>query len=242
MADNKFKRALDYAFNQEMNEMPPQYELESRYSFSENFENRMEKLISEMKKKYFNILGLSVSRYAVCFVLMALVAIIVIILRYKNIVNYSDARFIFAISELLLLGIFGINTGKTSHNMTRTLRTGFADYEETEGNADELEFSIPVPPENYEKTSEYRTTTDHTVEYTDTLGRVINYIRIDIRSGTLPKIETPDKVTALKVDQWEAIWFVKDGLTNLIWADKKYRYQLTGNCSIEKLIKMAESI
>ncbi len=241
MADSKFKRALDYSFNREMNEIPSRQELESRYSFSESFENRMEKLINEMKKKYFNIFGLPVSRYAVCFVLMALVAIVVIILRYKNLVSYSDARFIFTISELLLLAIFGINTRKISYNMTRTLQTGFVDYEEAEDTADELEFPIPEPPESYEKTSEYRTT-NHTVEYKDTVGRVINYIRIDIRSGMLPKIETPDKVNAIKVGQREAVWFIKDGLTSLIWADKKYRYQLTGSCNIEKLIKMAESI
>lgn len=242
MADNKFKHALEYAFNQEINEMPSRYELESRYSFSENFEIKMEKLIKEMKKKYFNLFGLSVSRYNVCFVLMALAALIVFILKYKNIVSYSDARFILAITELLLLAIFGINIKKGDYTMPQTLQTGFADYEKDESTADELEFPIPVPPENYEKTNEYRTTTNHTVEYTDTMGRVINYTRIDIHSGILPKIETSDKVTALKVGQWEAIWFIKDNLTNLVWADNRYRYQLTGSCSIENLIKMAESI
>ena len=49
MADSKFRRALNYSFQQEMNEIPSQYELERKYVFSQDFEEKMKKTVQENK-------------------------------------------------------------------------------------------------------------------------------------------------------------------------------------------------
>ena len=241
MADSKLKRAVDYAFKHSIADMPSQWELENRYSFSARFEEKMAQLIKSVNKKYFTLFGFTFPRYTIGLLFTVAAGVTVGVMRYRDIIDYNQSRLIFAMAELILITVFGISAKKISYNMTRTLQTGFADYEEAE-QEDDLEFNAPLPPENYEKTSEYRTTSSHTMEFTDAAGRIIYYNRIDIRTGVLNKIDSPDNINTTKIGEWHAIWFEKDGLTNLVWADDKYRYQLKGNCSIDKLTQMAESL
>ncbi|MBR4036887.1 MAG: hypothetical protein IKJ05_09225, partial [Oscillospiraceae bacterium] len=205
MADSKLKRALIYAFNQNIDDMPPIQELEHRYSFSERFEEKMELLIHSVNKKYYCIFGFTFPKYILGLIFTMAVAISIAMLKYRDIIDYSQARFLFAVAELILLTVFGISTKKISYNMTRTLQTGFKDYDETE-QEDDLKFPVPVPPENYTKTNEYRTSSSHNMEFTDTIGRIIYYNRIDIRTGVLNKIDSPDEVKTIRVGQWHAVW------------------------------------
>lgn len=241
MAENKLKRAFEYAFMLEMDEIPAPQELETIYSFSDEFESKMAKLTEKVKKQYFTVLGFPFSKYAIGISLMFLSALAVFLLKYKNIIDRSTSRLIFTAVEFFILSVFGVSLRRVNHDMTRTARTGFTEYEEPAA-AEELEFPLPVPPEDYRKTNEYRTTTTHTAEYTDVAGRKISYSRIDIRTGVLTKIDTPSSLNTTRVGQLEAVWFIKDGQTNLIWADKRYRYQLTGMCDIKTLTEMAQTI
>lgn len=241
MADSKFKRALNYSFQQEMDEIPPQYELEKKYVFSQDFEEKMKKLIKSVNKKYVYAFGLVLPRYAIGILMIVIAGSVVLMLRSRNILDRSTARLVFSIAELLVLLMFGVSLKSAGSKMTTSIQTGFSDTDE-ETHATELEFNIPVSPVNYSKSNEYRTTTLHTVEYKDAVGRVIYYERIPINGGVLTKIDTPDNINSCKVHQWEAIWFEKNSQTHLVWADSLYRYILKGDCETGTLIKMAESL
>ncbi len=241
MADSKFRQALDYSFRQEMDEIPPQYELERKYIFSVDFEEKMKKLINSVNQKYVYAFGLVLPRYAIGILLIIITGIAVLTMRSRNILDRSTARLVFSVAELLIVLVFGVSLKSTGTKMATTLQTGFSDSEQ-DTSAPELEFIIPVSPLSYSKSNEYRTTTLHTVEYKDAVGRVIYYERIPINGGVLTKIDTPEQVNSCKVHQWEAIWFEKDSWTNLVWADTFYRYTLKGVCDVDMLMKMAESL
>lgn len=242
MADSKFRRALNYSFLQEIDEAPSQYELERKYVFSQDFEEKMKKLIKDVNRKYFVVAGFVLPKYTIGVVVMIAVAVAVLTMRYKNIIDRSTARFIFSLSEITILAIFGVSTRQVGHNMTRTMQTGFTDFEDEAQQQYELEFPVPVSPLNYSKSGEYRTTTLHTIQYKDIAGRLIDYERVNISDGVLTKIDTPEQINSCKVHHCEAIWFEKGNEIILVWADDFYRYILKGVCDIDVLIKMAESI
>lgn len=241
MADSKFKRALNYSFQQEMDEIPPQYELERKYVFSHEFEEKMKKLIKDVNKKYVYAFGLVLPRYTVGILLLVIAMAAILAMRSKNILDRSTARLFFSVAELIIVLIFGVSIKSAGTELTKTPQSAFSGSEE-DNTAPELEFEIPVSPLSYSKSNEYRTTTLHTVEYKDAVGRIIYYERISINGGFLPKIDTPENINSCRVHRWEAIWFEKDGQTNLVWADSFYRYTLKGMCNIDMLMEMAESL
>ena len=241
MADSKFKRALNYSFQQEMDEIPPQYELERKYVFSHEFEEKMRKLIKDVNKKYVYAFGLVLPRYTVGVLLLIIAMAAVLAMRNRNMLDRPTARLLFSVAELIIVLIFGVSIKSAGTELTRTPQSAFSGSEE-DNTAPELEFEIPVSPLSYSKSNEYRTTTLHTVEYRDAVGRVIYYERISINGGLLTKIDTPEHINSCRVHRWEAIWFEKDGQTNLVWADSFYRYTLKGMCNIDMLMEMAESL
>lgn len=243
MGKNKLKTALETVYMQEMGSIPSDIILEKEYSFSAAFKARMEDIIKQVNRDYITVFGIAAPRTSVVLFLAAFILLPVGWLYYKGMIDRSAARLSVAVAEFFLLAAFGTNMRKETRNFTRGYKTAFTDSDDDGETPPELEFSIPAAPEGYTKTEEYRTTVNHMVEYKDILGRTINFNRIDIHHGVLTKIDTAGSVTTkMDIKGAEAVCFVKDGLTNLVWADKNYRYHLKGDCTAEMLKEMAESI
>lgn len=243
MKNSKLKSALKEVYIQEINSFPPEYELAKQYSFSAAFKVKVEELAQRTNRQYITLLGWAVPRTVLVLILAAVIVIPVGWLYYTGIVNLSTARLIFGMSEIALLYAFGTNVRNASRSFTRSYKTAFTDGSQEEEQPPPLDFALPVPPDGYVKTNEYRSTVSHTAEFTDSLGRKINYSRININQGVLTKIDTAGiQLTKLEINGNEAAVFVKDGATNLVWADRYYRYHITGTCSPDKLIKMAETL
>ncbi len=243
MKKSKLKSALQMVYMQEADSYPSECELEKQYSFSVAFKIKMEELAEQTNKQYITLLGRAIPRTTLVLVLAATIIIPVGRLYCTGAVHRSTARLIFGVAEIILLCAFGTNVRNTSRSFTRSYKTAFTDSDEEDELPQQLDFALPVPPVGYEKTSEYRTTVTHTAEYTDSLGRTISYSRIDIKQGMLTKIDTAGvQLTQLEIKGTEAVYFIKDGMTNIVWADRHYRYHIKGSCSPDKLIKMAETI
>ena len=242
MKNNLLKSALETVYMQEMDSIPPQQILESEYSFSAAFKAKMEDMIKQANRDYITVFGIAAPRNRLVLALAALILLPVGWLYYKGIIDRSAARLSVAVAEFFLLAAFGTNMRRETRRFTGGYSTAFADGEENP-QGQELEFSLPVPPEGYTKTNEYRTTVSHMIEYKDALGRIILYTRVNIEQGVLTRIDTDNAdVSRISINGNDAALFVKDGQTNLVWADKFYRYHLKGSCTKEMLTEMADSI
>ncbi len=257
MSENKLKKALNYVINQEINQYPDDSTLAQKYSFSQHFESGIDSLIKWVKDKYIIIGGKAISRNIAAVLLSCIALCFFLFLYISDTISLSTTRLLFSVFELFLLFIFGSNLRGSARYMTGSYKTAFIDTDEEKsydgllfdlqypltGPVKDMEYIIPKPPVQYKKTKEYRTVTEHTVEFSDGLGRTINYACYEIYAGVLNRIKPENaQINKITINNMEGTSFTKNGIVHIVWADKHYLYHLYGNCKQQLLIDMAENM
>lgn len=256
MYKNKLKTALQQAVMMEMESLPDESILAGKYSFSTNFQRRIDRLIKETDDKYITVFDRSIDKKRIVYAILATGLLFTAVFYRNGALNYRQIRYVIIIMEMILLGMFGTTVKKISTDITRSYKTAFVDGEENEDEELDLpvmwpvtrpvhtmKYLLPQVPAGYVKKQEYRDVTSHTAEFSDGLGRKISYSRYELYNGVLKRIKSKDApLTKLTVNGCNAVSFVLEGQANLVWVDKHYLYHLCGDCKTELLTEMAESM
>lgn len=199
--------------------LPTEQELE-HITFSDAFEIKMQKLISMQKKSYFYLINTVGKRVAI------IVAAIIICLT-------ATTFGVKAIRETVIEFIT-----ETFDKFTKvTVETEELDEQP------ELVKTVPTYiPAGYVKERETDTGAMYRVVYKNNEDNLISYNQV-FGSGTVHNVDTEGaKCIEIKINNFEGIKYVKNGVNTVVFADNAYMYTIHGRISFEELIKMAESI
>lgn len=207
-------------YNKELCESLPTDEELKDITFSENFENKMQKLIRAQKKSYFYLI---------------------------NTVGKRVAVIILAIMISLTATTFGVKAIRESviKFITETFEKFTAvSVENEEADAqDDIVKNLPLYiPEGYMLSNEMDIGVLYQVTYTNQDGDSIDYIQ-KINFGTIYNVDTEDiEYERINIKSFEGIKYNKNRINKVVFADATYMYDISGQVSFDELIKIAESI
>ena len=207
-------------YNKELCESLPTNEELKDITFSETFENKMQKLIRAQKKSYFYLI---------------------------NTVGKRAAVIILAIMISLTATTFGVKAIRESviKFITETFEKFTAvSVENEEADAqDDIVKAVPqYIPEGYTLESEVDSGIFYRIIYSSQDKNTIDYVQ-QINFGTFYNVDTEDnEYEKININYFEGIKYVKNRINTVVFADETYLYTIQGQISFEELIKMAESI
>lgn len=217
--DKKLVMAFEL-YNKRLCESLPTDEELKDITFSENFENKMQKLIRAQQKSYFYLI---------------------------NTVGKRVAVIILAIMISLTATTFGVKAIRESviKFITETFEKFTAvsvENEEADAQNDIVKKAPQYIPEGYALKTELDLGGLYKINYINQDNNSIDYIQ-KINFGTIYNIDTEDiKYEKININSFEGIKYVKNGINTVVFADETYMYTVYGQISFDELIKMAESI
>ena len=217
--DEKLVMAFEL-YNKNLCESLPTDEELKDITFSENFENKMQKLIRAQKKSYFYLI---------------------------NTVGKRAAVIILAIMISLTATTFGVKAIRESviKFITETFEKFTAvsvENEEADAQVEIIKTAPQYIPEGYTLESEMESGGIYRVIYSSLGNSTIDYIQ-QINIGTIYNVDTENNgFDKIYINSLESIKYVKNKSNIVVFADKNYLYTIQGQVSFDELIKMAESI
>lgn len=217
--DKKLVMAFEL-YNKKLSDSLPTDEELKDITFSENFENKMQKLIRAQKKSYFYLI---------------------------NTVGKRAAIIILAIMISLTATTFGVKAIRESviKFITETFEKFTAVSVEDNEIDTQVEFVKTAPqyiPEGYVVESEIEADGFYRVIYSGSENTSIDYAQ-KINYGTIYNVDTEDvEYEKININSFDGIKYVKNGINTVVFVDKTYMYTIYGQVSFDELIKMAESI
>ena len=188
--------------------------------FSENFENKMQKLIRLQKKSYFYLINTVGKR----------VAIIVLAIMISLTATTFGVK---AIREAVIEFIT-----ETFEKFTNIK----VSYEEPSTQTDIVKASPQYVPEGYTITTVSDTGGLYRIIYNNQENNSIDYIQ-KLSFGTIYNVDTEDiEYKKIYINSFEGIQYVKNGINTVVFADHTYMYDISGQVSFDELFKIAESI
>ena len=217
--DKKLVMAFELYNKKICDSLPTDEELKD-ITFSENFENKMQKLIRAQKKSYFYLI---------------------------NTVGKRVAVIILAIMISLTATTFGVKAIRESviKFITETFEKFTAVSVEDEDPNSQAELVKTAPlyiPERYALESEMDAGVIYKINYSNQDNNSIDYIQ-KINFGTIYNVDTEDiEYDRINIKSFEGIKYNKNGINKVVFADATYMYDISGQVSFDELIKIAESI
>jgi len=218
--DEKLIMAFEIYNKKLFESFPTDEELEN-ITFSENFENKMQKLINMQKKSYFYLINTVGKRVAII-----LAAIII---------GLTATTFgVKAIRETVIEFIT-----ETFERFTKVS----VESEELDEQPELVKAAPTYVPEGYIIESEVDIDGLYKIEYSSQ-GK-IGFIRYNQKfgDGTINNLDTEDiEYEKININFFEGIKYNKNGVNKVVFVDETYMYTVYGEISFEELIKMSESI
>ena len=207
-------------YNQKLcKSLPTDEELE-HITFSENFENKMQKLISMQKKSYYYMINTVGKRVAII-----LVAIII---------GLTATTFgVKAIRETVIEFIT-----ETFEKFTKVS----VETEELDEQPELVKTAPTYIPGGYIIESEVNEGGYYKIVYKNKENVAIRH-KQQFSSGTIYNVDTEEiKYDKIIINSFEGIKYIRNGINTVVFADETYMYTIYGQVSFDELIKMAESI
>ncbi len=203
------------------NDLLPDEEALSSITFSEEFRERMHRLLSRQKYGFYVLFGTAGRRIA-SFLVAALVAASVTTISVEAL-REPVFRFFAEVYEKFTQVIFADDTPDTPT---------------------EVVFNLKKPtyvPSDYEMIMENCTDISYYSLYTNENGK--QFIFEQFLTGANIGIDTENvQLTELLINGRYGITYHQKGTSFLLFSDGTYSYRIGGTCHLEELIKIAESI
>lgn len=219
MTELQFREIVREAMKEEYKWVPQPEELDYDYTFSKEFEKKMQQMIRENTMHYIRIGKHTFRKMAVVIVAAVLML------------------------ALVACGIYlSINWNETQNDEQGTLDITF-DIDDPNGVRGEFEHKRPEIPEGFKiaKENEYPFILE--IEYENDNGNIIDYLQNGNIDSMGLSIDNDDKgFSEISVNGYKGYARTTGTSPYMMWSDGSYLYYLSGDVSYELLEEMAASI
>lgn len=196
------------------------FEKDSKLQFSEEFEEKMQRLIRRQRKPYYRLINTAAKRVA-CIIAALLIA-----------------------AAGTVLSVDALREGVKNFFVEAYEKFSKVYFEKNDNLTNEIEvyYQPCYIPEGYKKSWSQKDKTSYYVTYTNEEGIEINYFQL-CKSGAGINIDTEDAVTE-EIGGGLFVHKEKANRSAFYFSDEKYFYEIVAyeGVSKEELIKIAESI
>lgn len=215
----KLQEAFDL-FVAQQNALLPDEETIATVTLSENFKERMRKMLNRQKCGFFVLFGTAGRRVA--SILITLLVAATVTTASVEALREPVVQFFTEVFEKFTQILFVDDTPKTPQA--------------------ELEKRAPAYiPEGYTVETEVDLVTMYRVVYSNDKNERINYTQYFKRNIEMIADTESIDYTRIQIGDYQGITYNKAVLT-ITFSDSKYTYTLSGDSDINELIKMAESL
>ena len=219
--NDNLRAAFDLYVREQDALLPTEEELSS-VTLSPEFHARMAKLLARRRRGYYRMFGTWGRRVA---------SILIALLVATTTVTFSVKALREKVIEFFA-EVFGTHTVVT-----------FVD--DTPDVPDEITFEPRKPsyiPEGYVVEQEIKSSTMYVVLWTDEKNNQVCYRQLQKESIKI-HVDTEEVLhTKITINSYDGISYSNKGIQTILFSDDRYTYTLSGFCSSEELIKVAESI
>lgn len=219
MTELQFREIVREAMKEEYKWVPQPEELDYEYTFSKEFEKKMQEMIRENTIHYIHI-----GKHAFRKMTVVIVAAVLMM-------------------ALVACGIYlGINWNEVQNDEQGTLDITF-DINDPNGVRGEFEYKRPEIPEGFKiaKENEYPFILE--IEYENDKGNIIDYLQNGNIDSMGLSIDNDDKgFSEISVNGYKGYARTTGTSPYMMWSDGSYLYYLSGDVSYELLEEMAASI
>ena len=219
MTELQFREIVREAMKEEYKWVPQPEELDYDYTFSKEFEKKMQQMIRENTMHYIRI-----GKHAFRKMTVVIVASVLML-------------------ALVACGIYlGINWNEVQNDEQGTLDITF-DIDNPNGVRGEFEYKRPETPEGFKiaKENEYPFILE--IEYENDKGNIIDYLQNGNIDSMGLSIDNDDKgFSEISVNGYKGYARTTGTSPYMMWSDGSYLYYLSGDVSYELLEEMAASI
>lgn len=217
--DEKLIQAFEL-YNKKLCESLPTDEELKHITFSDAFENKLQKLIAAQKKSYFYLINTVGKRVAI------IIAAIIIGLT-------ATTFGVKAIRETVIEFIT-----ETFERFTKVS----VETEELDEQPELVKAAPTYIPEVYTVESETNLGGLYKIVYNNPENNFIDYIQ-KFGYETINNINTEEiDYESIYINSLEGVKYIKNGINTVVFVDETYMYTVYGQVSFDELIKMAESI
>lgn len=219
MTELQFREIVREAMKEEYKWVPQPEELDYDYTFSKEFEKKMQQMIRKNTMHYIRI-----GKHAFRKMTVVIVASVLML-------------------ALVACGIYlSINWNETQNDEQGTLDITF-DIDDPNGVRGEFEHKRPEIPEGFKiaKENEYQLSLE--IEYENDKGNIIDYLQNGNIDSMGLSIDNDDKgFSEISVNGYKGYARTTGTSPYMMWSDGSYLYYLSGDVSYELLEEMAASI
>ena len=219
MTELQFREIVREAMKEEYKWVPQPEELDYDYTFSKEFEKKMQQMIRNNTMHYIRI-----GKHAFRKMTVVIVASVLML-------------------ALVACGIYlSINWNETQNDEQGTLDVTF-DIDDPNGVRGEFEHKRPEIPEGFKiaKENEYPFILE--IEYENDKGNIIDYLQNGNIDSMGLSIDNDDKgFSEISVNGYKGYARTTGTSPYMMWSDGSYLYYLSGDVSYELLEEMAASI
>lgn len=219
MTELQFREIVREAMKEEYKWVPQPEELDYEYTFSKEFEKKMQQMIRKNTMHYIRI-----GKHAFRKMTVVIVASVLML-------------------ALVACGIYlSINWNETQNDEQGTLDITF-DIDDPNGVRGEFEHKRPEIPEGFKiaKENEYPFILE--IEYENDKGNIIDYLQNGNIDSMGLSIDNDDKgFSKISVNGYKGYARTTGTSPYMMWSDGSYLYYLSGDVSYELLEEMAASI
>lgn len=219
MTELQFREIVREAMKEEYKWVPQPEELDYEYTFSKEFEKKMQQMIRKNTMHYIRI-----GKHAFRKMTVVIVASVLML-------------------ALVACGIYlSINWNETQNDEQGTLDITF-DIDDPNGVRGEFEHKRPEIPEGFKiaKENEYPFILE--IEYENDKGNIIDYLQNGNIDSMGLSIDNDDKgFSEISVNGYKGYARTTGTSPYMMWSDGSYLYYLSGDVSYELLEEMAASI
>lgn len=219
MTELQFREIVREAMKEEYKWVPQPEELDYDYTFSKEFEKKMQQMIRNNTMHYIRI-----GKHAFRKMTVVIVASVLML-------------------ALVACGIYlSINWNETQNDEQGTLDITF-DIDDPNGVRGEFEHKRPEIPEGFKiaKENEYPFILE--IEYENDKGNIIDYLQNGNIDSMGLSIDNDDKgFSEISVNGYKGYARTTGTSPYMMWSDGSYLYYLSGDVSYELLEEMAASI
>lgn len=219
MTELQFREIVREAMKEEYKWVPQPEELDYDYTFSKEFEKKMQQMIRKNTMHYIRI-----GKHAFRKMTVVIVASVLML-------------------ALVACGIYlSINWNETQNDEQGTLDITF-DIDDPNGVRGEFEHKRPEIPEGFKiaKENEYPFILE--IEYENDKGNIIDYLQNGNIDSMGLSIDNDDKgFSEISVNGYKGYARTTGTSPYMMWSDGSYLYYLSGDVSYELLEEMAASI
>lgn len=217
MDNQMLKKAAIEARLLELETIPTEQDLCNKFSFSEEFIEKMDILINKFAKKYIIFAG---------FVIQKTVAVACVVL-----ILFTGCMGIPAVREPVI-SLF-VKVYKTYSRIT---------YSQANSVDEEFEYILPDVSEDYTLVSEEKLTLMYNVEFMYKDGSPIWYSQMNPKGATTTINTEGVQIEYEDINGHRVLKYYNKGDYTLMWTDKKYSYSLIGTSGFSVLEDILKTI